>query len=85
MAATILPLPDGSFSLEFDEADIDAVESYIAAHFAPVEQTVYPTLVTYHFGYCSFVFQNEWGDPCLIANSEKGHAILVQILENLNG
>jgi hypothetical protein len=84
MAASLLPLSGGALSLELDEDDLDAVSAYIAAHFSKGGKTVYPTLTVYNFGGCDFVFQNEWGDPCLIADSEEGRAILVRIHEHLN-
>ena len=38
----------------------------------------------YSFGGAEFVFQDEWNDPCLISDSERGDTALRRLSEALN-
>lgn len=83
MTATLLDLPDGHLSLEFETADVPAVRALIRDRYGPpdVEQGV--ALSVLRFGGAEFVFQNEWDDPCLIASTIEGDRILRELLEGL--
>lgn len=76
MAATLLSLSNGHYSLEFEPADLPAVASAIRDHYGVPDKRQYPTSAEYRFGGCSFTFQNEWDDPCLISGSAEGDDIL---------
>ena len=66
-------------SLEFEVADLDAVRSYIQAHYADVtsEAAGIAAIVTIEGE--PFTFQNEWDDPCLISASARGDELLRSI------
>lgn len=76
MAVTLLELANDHVSLEFEPEDIDAVGAAIREQFGQPNIVRYPFSADYRFGGCSFVFQNEWDDPCLISGSVEGDAIL---------
>jgi hypothetical protein len=84
MAVTLLLLSDGHSSLEFDPSDMPSVASAIRDHYGEVDKRQYPMLVEYRFGGCSFTFQNEWDDPCLISASVEGDQILRILHATLN-
>ncbi|WP_442578670.1 hypothetical protein ACSBOB_24520 [Mesorhizobium sp. ASY16-5R] len=70
--------------MEFDTGDLPAVASAIRKRFGEAEAQQYPTLTTYRFGGCSFLFQNEWDDPCLISISAEGDQILEALYMTVN-
>lgn len=76
MALTLLPLSNGHYSLEFEPTDLPSVASAIRDHYGVPDKRQYPTSAEYRFGGCSFTFQNEWDDPCLISGSAAGDEIL---------
>ena len=76
MAITLLHLPSGHYSLEFDLSDLPSVATAIRKRYGVPEKRLLPTITEYSFGECSFVFQNEWAEPCLIADTTKGDEIL---------
>jgi hypothetical protein len=83
MAITLLRLPTGHCSLEFASSDLPFVASAIRARYgAPVVRR-YPACADHRFGGCSFTFQNEWDDPCLISESDAGDAILRELCDAL--
>jgi hypothetical protein len=84
MAVTLLPLSDGHYSLEFEPSDLPLVASVIRDRYGVPEKEHHPTCVEYRFGGCSFVFQNEWDDPCLISGSAQGDDILKALYEILS-
>jgi hypothetical protein len=84
MAITILTLPDGHLSLEFDVIDMPNVTAAINKRYGVPSVRRYPALAVYAFGRCSFTFQNEWDDPCLIASSSDGDEILKKLCAELN-
>lgn len=87
MPVTLLLLPDGHCSLEFETADIPSVTSAIRQHYGVPNKRPRPTsaeLDEYRFGGCSFAFQNEWDDRCLISDSAKGDEILRKLHNALN-
>lgn len=79
MAVTLLSLSNGHYSLEFEPADLPAVASAIRDHYGVPDKRQYPTSAEYRFGGCSFTFQNEWDDPCLISGSAEGDDILKKL------
>jgi hypothetical protein len=79
MAVTLLSLSNGHYSLEFEPADLSAVASAIRNHYGVPDKRQYPTSAEYRFGGCSFTFQNEWDDPCLISGSAEGDDILKKL------
>ncbi len=83
MAFTLLALANGHSSLEFDPEDIDAVGAIIREQFGKPDIVRYTFSAEYRFGGCSFAFQNEWGDPCLISGLAEGDDILRSIYEIL--
>jgi hypothetical protein len=80
MAATLLSLSNGHYSLEFEPADLPSVASTIRDQYGVPDKRQYLTFAKYRFGGSSFIFQNEWDDPCLISGSAEGD----EILQNLH-
>ncbi|MFC0407601.1 hypothetical protein [Roseomonas elaeocarpi] len=80
---TLLLLSDGLCSLEFDTSDIPLVAAAISERYGVPEQRLFATAAEYRFGGCSFAFQNQWDDPCLIAGSSEGSEILKALHELL--
>ena len=76
MAITLLPLSNGHYSLEFEETDLSSVAAAIRERYGVPDKRQHATCAEYRFGGCHFTFQNEWEDPCLIANSADGDDIL---------
>ncbi|WP_294130796.1 hypothetical protein [Sphingobium sp.] len=85
MAITILTLPNGHLSLEFDVIDLPNVIAAVRKHYGVPLIQQYPVLAVFAFGGCSFTFQNEWDDPCLISSSSDGDEILNKLCAELNG
>lgn len=85
MAVTLLPLSNGHYSLEFELSDMPAVAAAIRDRYGEPSKRQYPTSADYSFGGSHFTFQNEWDDPCLIAGSDEGDAILKVLHETLVG
>jgi hypothetical protein len=83
VTASLLRLSSGHYSLEFETADLPALSSAIEQRYGLPEKQQYATLAVYRFGGCSFTFQNEWDDPCLIASSAEGDAILATLHQAL--
>jgi hypothetical protein len=84
MTVTLLSLSNGRSSLEFATSDLPLVAAAIRDRFGDPEQRPYPTSTHYCIGGCSFVFQNEWDDPCLISGSVAGDQILTELCAVLN-
>jgi len=84
MTVRLLPLSNGHFSLEFDPSDLPSVASAVRDHFGAPDKRQYPTSAVYRFGGCSFTFQNEWDDPCLISGSADGDKILELLCSIVN-
>ena len=82
---TLLSLPDGNTSLEFASDDIEAVRQAILDLFGEPTSEQHITYSTIAFGGERFLFQNEWDDPCLIASTEAGSRLLLQIERRLSG
>jgi len=76
MAATLLALSSGHYSLEFGPDDLDAVRLAIRALYGRPESDGNPFITTLRFGGASFAYQNEWDDPCIVSGSSEGDAIL---------
>jgi hypothetical protein len=84
MAVTLLPLSDGHSSLEFEPADIPSMASAIRDRYGEIHKRHYAMSTEYRFGGCSFTFQNERDDPCLISASAEGDEILTTLYATLN-
>ena len=83
MATKILKLSDGHVSLEFQERDILAIRTLIAALFGEATQKQFIMASVVGFGGENFTFQNEWNDPCLISGTALGDEHLQRIHEDL--
>lgn len=83
MAICLLPLPNGSASLEFAPDDLTDVYEAISSLFGPMLRDVQPTYVRLTFGGETFLFEQEWDEPCLIAQSEAGTPMLEKLLLHL--
>ena len=83
MAISLLPLSNGSVSLELDPADFDDVREVITVLFGAVASDARPSYSRLTFGGETFLFEQEWNEPCLIAMSEAGGLMLEQIFEHL--
>ncbi len=76
MEISLLALPDGHLSLEFGTSDLAAVAAAIRNRYGEPAVTRHLASAEYRFGGCSFTFQNEWDDPCMISGSPEGDAVL---------
>ena len=85
MAVSLLSLPNGGSSLEFASDDIEAVRHAIFDLFGEAASEQHITYSTVVFGGETFLFQNEWDDQCLIASTEAGGELLLQIERRLSG
>jgi hypothetical protein len=85
MAVTLLALPNGHYSLEFETSNLPSVIAAIHERYGVPGKRRYPILAVYSFGGCDFTFQNEWDDPCLVAGSEEGSEILKALHAILGG
>ena len=83
MATRILKLSDGHVSLEFQEEDIPAIRTSVAALFGEATQKQFVMASDVGFGGENFTFQNEWNDPCLISGTALGDEHLRRIHEYL--
>ncbi|MCJ2185146.1 hypothetical protein MTR62_21005 [Novosphingobium sp. 1949] len=82
---TLLPHSDGhSSSLEFAPDDVELVRQAIFDLFGEAASQRGLTYSTMEFGGEKFLFQNEWEDPCLIASTEAGRTLLLQIERRLS-
>jgi hypothetical protein len=73
---TLLELDSGNVSLEFDEAELDALKAAIADRFGGI-RTIRKTALhdVVQFGGEEFTYYHEW-DPCLISQSAEGARML---------
>jgi hypothetical protein len=85
MAASLLPMKNGSCSLEFATSDIDRVSILLREHFGVPRVEKWPELTVYKFKQADLLFQNEWDDPCLIASTAEGIAMLEVIAKDMAG
>lgn len=83
MAVTLLPLEAGGCALEFDTGDIDSVRDRLRERFGAPRVEHHPFHIVYKFKRADLLFQNEWDDPCLIASSEEGVAMLRAVAADL--
>jgi hypothetical protein len=86
VTVTLISLPLGNCSLEFEPSDIERVIDCIKDLYPEAEAISYGMASSVRFAGCGFTFQNEWDDPCLISHSligakhlRKIHAILTKI------
>lgn len=73
-----------SSSLEFASEDMEIVRQAILGLFGEATSERHITYSKMTFGGERFLFQNEWDDPCLIASTEAGHNLLLQIQRRLS-
>ena len=84
MAVSLLPLSNKHYSLEFETADIERVNTTIIELYGRPIISRHATCMNYIFGGCDFTFQTEWDDPCLISDSSEGDNILKKLHKRLN-
>jgi hypothetical protein len=83
MTVSLLRLETGC-SLEFATSDIERVRAALDRHYgAPKVDKSSPILTVYMFASAKLIFQNEWDDPCLIADEPTGVAMLEQLAKEL--
>jgi hypothetical protein len=82
---SLLELKDGGCSLEFTLADINRLRTELSVRYGKPKVTKYPILTVYTFGRTELTFQNEWDDPCLIASTPDGVAMLRTLAADLAG
>ena len=83
MAASLLRLSSGHYSLEFKPSDIDRVAVILRELAGTPVVEKYPIGTSYTFGCARLAYQNEWDDPCLIAGDEAGDELLEKVLKRL--
>lgn len=84
MAVTLLSLPNGTSSLEFAPDDLEAVRQSISCLFGKTTKELRASYSRVAFGGESFLFEQEWDAPCLIASTEGGSLLLAQIERRLS-
>lgn len=83
MTVSLLRL-ETSCSLEFSTSDIERVRAVLEQHYgAPRVDKSSPMLTVYRFDSAKLIFQNEWDDPCLIADDPAGVAMLEKLAKEL--
>lgn len=83
MAVSLLEMAGGGVSLEFDDADLAKVIAAIDAQFGAIRTLEEAALHSdVEFGGERFLYYHEWS-PCLISRSDKGMAMLRQIVASL--
>ncbi|HJV43899.1 hypothetical protein [Caulobacter sp.] len=83
MTVSLLRLEAGC-SLEFAPSDIERVKAALEQLYGvPLVGKSSPILTVYTFASANLIFQNEWEDPCLIANEPEGVAMLEQVAKAL--
>lgn len=80
---SLLELKEGGCSLEFAVEDIDLVRKALSARYGSPKVTKHAVLTVYTFGETGLTFQNEWDDPCLIASTPDGEAMLRAVAADL--
>jgi hypothetical protein len=75
----ILDLSSGMVSLEFKESERELVFSRIESLFGPIGRRWFAAAAKIKFGGEGFVFDDEYGDLCLISISKKGAEMLRRI------
>jgi hypothetical protein len=83
MAVSLLRLSDGGCSLEFEPSDIGRVTAALCTKYGAPAVEWYPTITVCAFPRASLIFQNEWDDPCLIANPSEGIGMLEALARDL--
>lgn len=83
MVFRLLDLKSGNLSLEFEVDEIGILADKIRQTFGGARRIPQITYTEYVFGGATFIFQNEWEDPCLISLSPEGGAILRDLHEAL--
>lgn len=84
MAVTLLTLADGHVSLEFETSDLPRVAAAIRSRFGGFAFRRDIASAECRFGGCSFTFENEWDDPCLISGSAEGDEVLRALAALIN-
>lgn len=84
MAVTLLPLPNGTSSLEFAPVDMQLVRGAISYLFGEAIPELHGSYSRIVFGGETFLFEQEWDAPCLIASTVVGSLLLVQIERRLS-
>jgi len=85
MAVTLLPLPYGKSSLEFAPDDSKRVRQAISDLFGKATSELHASYSQVSFGGETFLFEQEWDAPCLIASTEAGSLLLAHIERRLSG
>lgn len=84
MTASLLPLSNGHYSLEFEPSDMPSLKAAILDQFGRPEIRQYGFLAEYRIGGSSFTYQGEWDEPCFISDSDAGDEILSAIYHVLS-
>jgi hypothetical protein len=85
MAVVLLSLPDGTSSLEFAPDDLEAVRQAISHLFGKATSELRGSYSRMAFGGETFLFEQEWDAPCIIASTEGGSLLLAQIERRHSG
>jgi hypothetical protein len=85
MAVSLLSLPDGTSSLEIAPDDLEAVHQAISHMFGKTTDKLRASYSQIAFGGETFLFEQEWDAPCLIALTEGRSLLLAQLEQRLSG
>lgn len=81
---SLLALTGGGMSLECEVSDIPRLKEAIRAEYGHAKVDRQAVHIDYTFGGATFIFQNEWDDPCLISSSETGASVLKHLYATLS-
>ena len=76
MAIDLIGLGDGGVSLEFDTADFPIVRDRLVALFGPYTAEWVIDYAVIDIGGERLILDDEWDDPCLLATTPRGNAML---------
>jgi hypothetical protein len=79
VAFSLHRLATGRWCLEFASQDHAALQDAIGALFGPIRGAWLATAAELQFGGASFVYQDEWDEPCVIALTAEGDAVLAAV------
>ncbi len=83
MAVSLLHLPNGRVSLEYEPADGPSVRKAINTRYGRMRRRWFVAAGETTFGGERFAAQGEWGHPCLVSTSELGSDMLCTIASDL--
>jgi hypothetical protein len=82
--ASIIHAENNVASLEIEEDELPRLRGLIESNWGAPQVVRHLACDTIRIADEEFTFQNEWGDPCLIAGTSEGLEILKKLRDQLN-